>query len=265
MRPWQPHLKGAWPRLAAELVVIVLGVLIALGVDSWVSWTQDRTREVEYLERLVDDVEYDLAEIAFVEAVATAGAAYADSLLMPGVADGWEDAHLVGALVIASNARQPDLSRSTWQELVSSGRIGLIRSREVRTQLANYERLFLELVGFWDRAPADLQVWVRSRIPDGVIAGFRATCRLPNAPFVSDPVHICPYEMGAWSADAVRAGVATEEAQRLIVFQTWRIAGTRSIAQIFGRAAEDLRATLHQALEDMGAGPAVAGPVRTVP
>lgn len=243
-------MKGAWPRLVAELVVIVLGVLIALGVDSWVSWAQDRTREVEYLERLLDDVEYDLEEIAFVNSVATAGGVYADSLLMPGVADRWDDAHLLGALVIASNARQPDLSRSTWQELVSSGRIGLIRSREVRTQLANYERLFLEHVGFWDRAPPDLQVWVRSRIPDGVIAVFRATCRMPDSPFVSDPVQVCPYEIGGWTGDGLRAGIATEEARRLIVFQTWRIAGTRSIAGTFGRAAEDLRATIRQELDD---------------
>jgi hypothetical protein len=238
--------------MVAEFLVIVVGVLVALtlSVDSWVSWRQDRALEVEYLERLLEDVEYDLSEIGSVEAVATAGRAYADSLLTAGAVDKWDAAHLVGALVLASNSRQPDLSRSTFQELVSSGRIGLMRSRSLRTGLANYDRLFLELVGFWDRAPPDFQVWVRSRIPNKVIGDFRAACSLPEAPFVSDPTNVCLFEIQGWSADDVRADLSTEEALHLITLQTWRIGGTLDIAVIFRAAAEDLRATIEQELRE---------------
>jgi hypothetical protein len=55
-----------WPRLVAEFLVIVVGVLVALGVDQWVQDRQDRALEAEYLERLLADVRYDLDELAFI-------------------------------------------------------------------------------------------------------------------------------------------------------------------------------------------------------
>ena len=228
----------------AEFVVIVVGVLVALGVDSFVSWTQDRELEREYLERLLQDVDYDLAELAFVEAVAASAQAYADSLLMPGVPDDWNEPHFVGAVALASNSRQADLSRSTFQELVNSGRIGLIRSPELRTRLANYDRLFLELVGFWDRATPDFQIWVRSRIPNRVTRNFGEACAKPDAPSISDPIQVCPFEITGWSAAGLRSELSTAEAQRLLHLQTWRIDGTLRLVDVFRAAAEQLRAMI---------------------
>ena len=237
-------LRSASSRLVAEFVVIVVGVLVALGVNSFVSWTRDRDLEKEYLGRLLQDVDYDLSELAFVEAVATAAQAYADTLLMPGVSDGWDDPQFVGAVVLASNSREVDLSRSTFQELVNSGRIGLIRSSKLRTQLANYERLFLELVGFWDRATPDFQIWVRSRIPDRVTRDFRELCAKPDSPSISDPIQACPFEIHGWSATDLRSEMGEDEARRLLHLQTWRIDGTLSIVDVFRAAAEQLRATI---------------------
>lgn len=219
----------------------MVGVLVALGVDSYVSWTHHRELEREYLDRLLQDVDYDLAELAFVETVAAAALAYADSLLMPGVPDRWTEPHLVAAVTLASNSREPDLSRSTFQELVNSGRIGLIRSPELRTELASYDRLFLEMVGFWDRATPDFQIWVRSRIPNRVTRGFREACGQQRAPGMSDPTGVCPFEFGGWSAAGLRSELGSDEAQRLLHFQTWRVNGTLDIVDVLRAAAEQLR------------------------
>jgi len=248
----ESSLRAAWPKLAAEFVVIVVGVLVALGVDSWVSWAHDREFEREYLERLLQDVDYDLAEITFVEAVVEAAQIYADSLLMPGVRDGWDDAHLAGAVAVASNSRQVDLSRTTFQELVNSGRIGLLRSRELRTELASYDRQFLELVGFWDRAKPEFQIWVRSRIPNRVTRAFSEACRKPNAPFISDPTEVCLFQVHGWSAADLRSDLNTDEARQLLHFQTWRIEGTVTIAKVFRTAAEQLRSVILDELRAAG-------------
>jgi hypothetical protein len=44
-----------WRRLIAELAVIVAGVLIALGADSWWEQRQERRRAEEYLQQLLND------------------------------------------------------------------------------------------------------------------------------------------------------------------------------------------------------------------
>jgi hypothetical protein len=44
-----------WKRLIAELAVIVAGVLIALGADSWWEHRQENRRAAEYLEQLLVD------------------------------------------------------------------------------------------------------------------------------------------------------------------------------------------------------------------
>lgn len=228
--------------------MIVVGVLVALGVDSWVSWRNDRRLEVEYLERLLDDVRYDLEEIAFVRAVAHSSSAYVDSLLTSGVAETMEDDRLIGAVVIASNSRTVDLSRSTFEELVNSGRIGLIRSRTVRSELSDYQRTFLELFGFWDRTHTGFQNWVRARVPNPLVMRLRAACRLPSAPHVSDPVEACPFDLGGWSAGGLRADLGSPEATRLLTYQGWRAQGTQDITETFRAAAEHLRGTLENEL-----------------
>jgi hypothetical protein len=228
---------------------------VALGVDSWVSRAHDRELEREYLERLLQDVDYDLAEIRFVEEVAVAAQIYADSLLIPGVRDRWNDAHLAGAVTIASNSRQIDLSRSTFQELVSSGRIGLLRSRELRTELASYDRQFRELVGFWDRAKPEFQIWVRSRVPNRVTKDFSESCRKPDAPFISDATEVCPFRLHDWSAAVLRSDLNTAEAQQLLHLQTWRIEGTAEIAKVFQASAGQLRSVLLDELRASGGAP----------
>jgi type II secretory pathway pseudopilin PulG len=46
-----------------EFVVIVLGILAALAVDSWSEERNNRILEQEYLARIKEDLEWDLAEI----------------------------------------------------------------------------------------------------------------------------------------------------------------------------------------------------------
>jgi hypothetical protein len=54
-------------------VVIVVGVLVALGVESWAQDRRDRAQETEYLARLLDDVRFDLEELALVDSVSRVG------------------------------------------------------------------------------------------------------------------------------------------------------------------------------------------------
>ena len=111
-------------RLVAEGVVIVAGVLIALGADRWMQQLDARELEREYLEQLLDD---------FIQV---------DSILQRSAAD-WERRQEQAEVVLAAidgtlpstvDARRlalsiglshwlfsPPLPRETWQDLIATG------------------------------------------------------------------------------------------------------------------------------------------------
>ena len=51
---------GNFRWLVAETIVVVLGILIALGVDDFRTDRADRRLEIEYVRRLQDDLKHDL-------------------------------------------------------------------------------------------------------------------------------------------------------------------------------------------------------------
>ena len=60
MRKLTGQLATHGQRWAGEFVVIVLGILAALAVDSWSKDREDRQLEREYLSRIKDDLQWDL-------------------------------------------------------------------------------------------------------------------------------------------------------------------------------------------------------------
>jgi hypothetical protein len=135
-----------------EGVVIVGSILLAFGIDAWWDARGDRVTERQYLERLLEDVRFDRAEGQLVQRRLGVAIEAADRLL-----DRIESTGLSGSdvgewlpwFVNGSRPATPDYSRSTYQELIASGRIELIRSPIVRSTLADYDRLILNLQNRW--------------------------------------------------------------------------------------------------------------------
>ena len=243
-----PGLRVSLPRLVAEFFVIVIGVLVALGVDSWVSWRNDRALEQEYLERLLDDVRYDLGELADVAGNSRSGAAYVDSLSDAGFRASLTPARLAGALTIAASVRVPDLSRGTFNELLASGRIGLLRSGTVRAALAEYDRTIAELMGFWDRVDFDeFHGWVYRRLPRVAEDQFYAAC---GDPLRRAPAMACEFEVDDWDAARVVSELGTDEATMMLTYERWVHGGTIDVAGLLLAAALDLEATLAGEIAD---------------
>ena len=68
MRLWNLVTTLGWKSAAAELSLIVVGVLIALAVDSWWGDRNDREREKAYLQQLLSDAR--ATEVRLQEAIA---------------------------------------------------------------------------------------------------------------------------------------------------------------------------------------------------
>jgi hypothetical protein len=233
--------------LAAEFTVIVVGILVALLVDGWVTAAADRRLEREYLGRLEQEVGDHMEELRYISQVSAAASAYVDSLLLPSFVDSVDDSRLVTAVAWAGNGRRPDLARSTFEELVSSGRLRVIRSTAVRVALAEYDRILTETVGYWDQNPPAFFRWQTERLPHEVYLSFLENCT--TGPGINElPVpEPCIVELNGWTSSALRLELGGEAARRTLRLQKRRVGGGGFIAGdfIFG-GAEQLREALRK-------------------
>jgi hypothetical protein len=124
----------------AELVLVIAGVLVALAVDGWISDSHDRQTESVYLELLARDIEgirhqADL-QIEFEnEKIDTAARAYAAlSTSDPRT----KRAEIYSSLAMLVSRRTVSLSSATYNQMVSSGHLQLIRNHELRNRIVRF-------------------------------------------------------------------------------------------------------------------------------
>ncbi len=144
-----------WLRVFVEGVVIVLSILLAFGLQAWWDGVQEREQEREALERLA-------AEFAAVESVLREWQAMHRATFDAGEAllaqTGSEgplsiSADSVGKL-IATFGEESTVEAPTGvlSSLIASGQLSLIRSQELRTQLAGWQALIANLQHDEDQA-----------------------------------------------------------------------------------------------------------------
>ncbi len=146
-------------RLAAEFAIIVLGVLVALGVDDWRSGQADLKREAYFLDSLIEDLEADLVDFQAAYANAQARIAAASFVISEvgarrPVASGRQsigtstpfkpgpDApipqDLTAALQQLATVANFDFATGMHEEILSTGSFGLIRSESIRRGISQY-------------------------------------------------------------------------------------------------------------------------------
>jgi hypothetical protein len=135
-------LKLDWNYALGELVIVTVGVLIALAIDQWNDGRLERDEEASAVAGLLADLEEDLESLQFtidlaaekkVSLLRVQAALAADALpedpraflqdVINGANFGWS---------------QGLASRSTYDDLLGSGKLGLIRDRDIRQAIATY-------------------------------------------------------------------------------------------------------------------------------
>lgn len=164
--------KLDWPYAIGELLIVTLGVLFALGIQQWNDDRLALTEEQSIIDRLLVDLQVDLG---FLNDMTSAVEEKEESLgrLKEVFESGERPADLtlfLQDLVVGANYgwNQAQPRSSTYVEVVSSGKFGLIRSADVRNALTGYHGLFNS---FFARADAretrfpqiSYQVMLRSR------------------------------------------------------------------------------------------------------
>jgi hypothetical protein len=124
----------------AELILVIAGVLIALAVDGWISDSRDRQTEAVYLELLARDIEgirqqVDLQIEFEKERIDTAATVYAALMTSDPATKRVEIGSLLALLV---TRRTLSLSSATYDQMVSSGHLQLIRNHELRNMIVRF-------------------------------------------------------------------------------------------------------------------------------
>jgi hypothetical protein len=167
--------KQEWTAIGIDFLIVVVGVFVGMQVTNWNEDAADRRRGAEYVERLSLEMESDLAtrrgEVAYFSAVLD-GVLRADALLADPRAS--SEALIVNVYRATEITNTPS-TRATWDEIVSSGDIGLLPREAVGDIAAYYARDSSQFVGdILQRT--DYRRRVREIIPLQIQMAIRAGC-----------------------------------------------------------------------------------------
>ncbi len=133
-----------WLAAVIELVIVVVGILIALQVSNWNQDRVDHDRAQSYYRRLHADLLADRRAMDLTQAFWAKVGRYGDAAIANGetgkLADGsaWKT---VLAWYQAGQILPFELSDTTYNEMRSGGDLALIADENLRKQLADYYRL----------------------------------------------------------------------------------------------------------------------------
>lgn len=125
-------------RIVGEFVLIVLGVLSALMVDTWIEARKDDRLREQYLSRLIDDMETDRQNLDYRVSFFSDVRSFALATLDRIRSDEAVDQDDVLAAYYAAEIYAFASFNSTYVDLYSTGNIRLIRDIDLRLELAAY-------------------------------------------------------------------------------------------------------------------------------
>ena len=159
-----------------EIVLVVIGILIALSINNWNENRKDANLEKYYLLRLVEDLNADIIEIDSTVSFAYKAIVTGNEILNKLGVDYMSDIkaikntthlHFIDnalkhynielldenfgqALGFLFDERLVDMYDATYQELVSTGNLEVINNRDIREQLSSYYLNFKAVLDIQD-------------------------------------------------------------------------------------------------------------------
>ena len=150
----------SYKHLAAEFVIVVVGVAVALAADSWRQGIQEQSLINSYFERLKNDLMIGKDQLETVSADLESIEKATGFLLGVKEAEkaGLDEDILVENINLASRAgfvRAEFNHDTTYTELIETGRLALISNQDLLLGLAEYYRLVQEIGALRETMPRD--------------------------------------------------------------------------------------------------------------
>ena len=130
-----------WFAVFIEILVVIVGLMLAFQLDRWWEQRGDRSQEVQYIERLIADVQADIEAVEFALELQTVRLEMAE-LLMAVAADPEEATdrpiEFLGAVAQSSYLFTPIPTSHTFDDLRSTGNMRLLRNADLKDLLHDY-------------------------------------------------------------------------------------------------------------------------------
>jgi|GEM_PF-612361 len=173
-----------WFAVTVEIIVVVLGIFLGMQVTEWNEERKERNDEAIYMERLVVDLEAHIRQMEFRKnyfEIVIADAELAlkhynnpkDSDISP--------MRLVSALYNSSSIYPFNAYNYTYDELMTTGKINLLRDLEMRGLLAEFFFNNDQLYFVWNINPEnEHRDWVRTIVPQDIKQRILTDCELSD-------------------------------------------------------------------------------------
>lgn len=123
-----------------EILLVVLGILIALQINTWNENRKNVAKEINYLSRLYNELDKNRSYAVLYEDFSNHQVESSEflsrALLLE--EDSIEISELVNALIQGFQIPYPNYSDNVWQELISTGDLSLLHNKDLSFKLSDY-------------------------------------------------------------------------------------------------------------------------------
>jgi len=169
----------SWKYALGEVSLIVIGILIALFINDWAIEREDRKFEAEYLQRIGDELRNDRVVLESIIRGANDGRLWAEYLseFYDGrVAEPDQQRLVVANYKFGLDPIDLVFDMSTFNDLVSTGRLNLISDPEVRQAIQRAYAGLQRLAPAREPYRAEYRSAVSGLMPRSMTAQIRAAC-----------------------------------------------------------------------------------------
>jgi hypothetical protein len=133
-----------------EILLVVIGILIALQINNWNDARKTRVKELHYLQNIKSDLIVNIAEMQNYLTDRTEKIAAAKRILAHFEGKPLDDLSAFNADGVSIYSWQKFYqSNNTFQELLNSGNLAIISNDEIKNILLNIEAHYKKII--WDR------------------------------------------------------------------------------------------------------------------
>jgi len=130
-----------------EIILVVIGILIALQINNWNENRKERLIEIKYLKNLKHDLQNDSMDLVEYQNIRIGISNAAHELLKYAKLQSFDDVYRLDSLYITVALWVQFIpNNNTFEELRSSGKLQLIKNDSIKNLLLNFNKKYEDLV-----------------------------------------------------------------------------------------------------------------------